>query len=81
MKHWWTDYPLYESECGKKAPKRQIKILAYDGDKYCTIEFNGEQFQIKTGYIYPKPERFSTKNSCKRFIKLLNRLEKLNDRR
>lgn len=74
LNEWWTDYPLYPEEYSKKAPKRKIKILSYDGDKYCKIDFNGEQFEIKAGYIYPSPERVSSKKACKRLINFLRNL-------
>lgn len=50
----WTDYPftqLGDIE-GRKAPIREIKVLSYDGDKYCRIMVHGTEDEIKAGYIY-----------------------------
>jgi hypothetical protein len=73
MNKWFTDYPLFVTEI--KAPIREIKVLSYDGDKYCKVEYEGEIFEIKSGYIYPKRERHNNKKKCKNFIKLLKRVE------
>lgn len=73
---WYTDYPLYPSEYGKIAPIREIDVIGYDGDKYCRVVHEGTEFEIKSGYIYPRPMRFYCRKICKSFSKLLNRLEK-----
>lgn len=72
---WYTDYPIFEKERGKKAPIREIKVLHYDGDKYCRVEYQDRLFTIKTGYINPKPERLNTKYPCKRFKLMLKVIE------
>ena len=51
----YTDYPLFKSEYGKPAPVRQVKPLSYDGDKYVRVEFDGEVFSLKSGYLYRAP--------------------------
>lgn len=54
----YTDYPLYPSECGKKAPVREVTPISYDGDKYVTVEYEGEIFEFKSGYLYSEEGRF-----------------------
>lgn len=57
----YTDYPfesLGDTE-GEESPIRDIKILGYDGDKYCKIEVSGIHEWIKTGYIYKEERRFN----------------------
>ena len=55
----WTDYPFnwLGDEEGKCAPVREIKVLSYDGDKYCTIEVDGDVDEIKPCYIYQRKGR------------------------
>jgi hypothetical protein len=51
-----TDYPI--SQLGDKpnqeAPWRQVKVLSYDGNKYCTVEIEGCVLEIKAGYLYSR---------------------------
>jgi hypothetical protein len=79
MKHdtFYTDYPFVELgdiEC-EKAPIRSLKILEYDGDKYCLVDLLpvGRIFWVKTGYIYRDERRHSCKKddniNFDRFIK------------
>lgn len=50
----YTDYPLQESEYGKIAPIRKVKVLKYDGDKYVmTLHSEFGENEIKRGYLYP----------------------------
>lgn len=51
----YTDYPLFSHEAGGHPPIRQIKVLSYDGDKYCKIQYDNKKFEIKSGYIYEYP--------------------------
>ncbi len=37
---------------GKKAPVRSVTPVAFDGDKYVTVEFEGERYTFKAGYLY-----------------------------
>ena len=39
------------------APVREVKIISYDGNKYCHVEVNGVMLDIKTGYLYSKKGR------------------------
>ena len=52
----YTDYPFIAlgDKPNKIAPIRELKLLSYDGDKYCKIEIGGKTFEIKAGYIYKK---------------------------
>lgn len=56
----WTDYPFTSlgDTAGKRAPVREIEVLSYDDDKYCTIMVCGEKHEIKSGYIYQQEGRF-----------------------
>ena len=55
----WTDYPF--TELGdieyQKAPVREVRIISYDGNKYCHIEVGGIESSVKLGYLYQKPGR------------------------
>jgi hypothetical protein len=55
----YTDYPI--ERLGdipyQLAPIRKIKVLSYDGDKYCMIKVDGYYEEIKAGYIYLQPGR------------------------
>jgi len=50
----YTDYPFefLGDQPYMIAPIREIKIISYDGDKYCHIEVEGHETEIKVGYIY-----------------------------
>lgn len=71
----WTDYPFIElgDTPNQKAPVRRIRVLSYDGDKYCKIDVEGKYLteqkyttiikeqlltEIKSGYIYQSPGRY-----------------------
>tara|TARA_R110000787_G_scaffold90842_1_gene191610 strand:+ start:2233 stop:2772 length:540 start_codon:yes stop_codon:yes gene_type:complete len=43
----YTDYPLLGEEGLKK-----VKLLSYDENKYCWVEYNGVAENIKSGYLY-----------------------------
>lgn len=55
----WTDYPFTSlgDTAGKKAPVREIEVLSYDDDKYCKIRVQGQEHEIKAGYIYQQEGR------------------------
>lgn len=61
----WTDYPFTAlgDASGKLAPIRRIKLLSYDGDKYCKILLVAEnvEAEIKAGYIYNKPLHYKAR--------------------
>ena len=50
----FTDYPFIflGDKPNKPAPTRNIKVVSYDGDKYCRILVNGKPQEIKSGYIF-----------------------------
>ena len=56
----YTDAPILGiDKNGELAPIREVKIIAYDGDKYCKIEFTDSRNRltrtdIKSGYIYKR---------------------------
>jgi hypothetical protein len=56
----YTDYPLailFGDKPRVEAPIREVKLLDFDGDKYCTVEVGGMTADIKFGYIYFEPKR------------------------
>ena len=72
----YTDYPfkVLGDTPGAIAPIRKIKVLSYDGDKYCMIKVDGHYEEIKSGYIYLQPGRAGEVPSIDRsFLKLLPR--------
>lgn len=56
---YYTDYPFAElgDEAYKKAPIRKIRIISYDGNKYCKIKVKNRILEVKSGYIYDTPRR------------------------
>lgn len=59
----WTDYPIQAlgDKPGERAPIRHVEVIAYDGDKYITVEVIGQPGAIqnmKRGYLYRKPGRY-----------------------
>jgi hypothetical protein len=57
----YTDYPFdFLGDIPyQEAPNREIRVLSYDGNKYCKIMVEGWYTEIKSGYIYAKPGRVS----------------------
>jgi hypothetical protein len=55
----YTDYPILPlgDKLGEKAPIRPVRVLSYDGDKYCKAEIKGQIFELKIGYVYKTPGR------------------------
>lgn len=49
----FTDYPVEGNPDSKVV---EVTVLAYDRDKYATVEYNGTQSDVKTGYIFKDPE-------------------------
>jgi hypothetical protein len=49
-----TDYPFVElgDTPGQLAPLREVLVLSYDGNKYCQVDFEGKQLEVKEGYLY-----------------------------
>jgi hypothetical protein len=50
----FTDYPfiiLGDVE-GQRAPIREVEVVDFDGNKYCTVIFEGVYGHIKAGYLY-----------------------------
>ncbi len=50
----YTDYPLVElgDKENVEAPIRCVTLRYYDGDKYVTVEYMGQLFSFKAGYLY-----------------------------
>lgn len=72
----YTDYPIERlgDTPGQLAPIRKIKVIAYDGDKYCIVKVIADNHhdEIKAGYIYSKPGRVGhTPSIDKASLKLL----------
>lgn len=55
----WTDYPITQlgDKPYTKAEIREVEVLAYDRNKYCTVKVEGVVVDIKSGYIYKVPGR------------------------
>ena len=54
----WTDYPLPGiDEAYKLAPIRQVEVIDYDHDKYCKVVFDGNEHEIKRGYLFSRKGR------------------------
>lgn len=49
----YTDYPL---QTNPQSNVVEIQVLSYDRNKYATIRHEGEEEEIKTGYIWKDPE-------------------------
>lgn len=45
----YTDYPLVENQA--KGPVA-VTVLAYDRNLYCTVQYAGHTYEVKSGYIY-----------------------------
>lgn len=58
----WTDYPFLAlgDKSGEKAPVRQVEVLSYDEDKYCTVRVPclSQLQDVKLGYLYKKEGRY-----------------------
>jgi len=56
---YWTDYPF--KELGDIpftiAPIRPVIVKEWDRNKYVRVEVEGQEFEIKEGYIYTEPGR------------------------
>ena len=69
-KEYYTDYPF---TClgdipNQKAPVRKVKLLSYDGDKYCLCSFGLWVDSFKLGYLYDKPQRMNSDFDGPRYI-------------
>lgn len=51
----FTDYPFID--LGDKPHSvvqiRECRVVSYDGDKYCVVDINGKQLEVKAGYLRP----------------------------
>ena len=55
----YTDYPLEGiDEPNHPAPVREVVPIGYDGDKLVEVEFEGQKFKFKAGYLYTLPGRY-----------------------
>ena len=57
----WTDYPILAlgDRPMEEAPVREVKVISYDGDKYCRVSVEGVEESIKAGYLYQLPGRLN----------------------
>ncbi len=55
----FTDYPIKElgDISGKTAPIREVELISYDGNMYCTISVEGVTLEVKSGYLYREKGR------------------------
>ena len=54
----YTDYPIFGLDIPhQRAPIRRVRVLSYDGNKYCWVKWHGFLFEVKYGYIFDKPGR------------------------
>jgi hypothetical protein len=55
----YTDYPFTAlgDKPYKNAPIRGVRALSYDGNKYCTVEVDGQRAEVKAGYLYTRAGR------------------------
>jgi len=58
-KKYYTDYPFefLGDIPGENAPIREIEVISYDGNKHTRIWVEGQETEIKSGYIYVRPGR------------------------
>ena len=56
----YTDYPFeqFGDEPYKESPIREVEVLSYDGDKYCSIKVCGVVEELKAGYLYESFGRY-----------------------
>jgi hypothetical protein len=54
-----TDYPftVLGDIPNKPAPVRKVKLLGFDGNKYCRCSFGKWFLEFKIGYLYELPSR------------------------
>ena len=45
----YTDYPFTQDSC---VEVKEIDVLSYDRNKYAVVEYQGEEYTIKRGYIW-----------------------------
>jgi hypothetical protein len=54
----WTDYPFLDTDAkGQPAPIREVTVIAFDGDKYADVQYQGQTYNFKAGYLYKEPAR------------------------
>lgn len=60
----YTDYPItmLGDAPGKPGPIRQVRVLSFDGDRYCCVEFSTGtgsclMAEVKAGYLYTERGR------------------------
>lgn len=49
----YTDYPL---QTNPNSEVVEIEVFSYDRNKYCTVRHDGEEEEIKRGYIWRDPK-------------------------
>lgn len=55
----FTDYPIKElgDTPGELALIREVEIISYDGNMYCTISVEEITLEVKSGYLYRESGR------------------------
>ncbi len=53
----YTDYPLLPNEVETRCQIREVEPLYWDGNKYVTVLFEGNEWTFKGGYLYTEPGR------------------------
>jgi hypothetical protein len=58
---YYTDYPftVLGDIPNKPAPVRKVKLLGFDGNKYCRCSFGKWVLEFKIGYLYNVPSRMT----------------------
>lgn len=85
MKHiigniYLTDYPFSEiGETANTTTLKQVRLLSYDGDKYCVVEYKDIKKEIKLGYLYMDYEKNIPCNILNKIVTSLKVLANIAD--
>jgi hypothetical protein len=52
----YTDYLHFVDETIPKIV--EVELVAYDQNKYVTVRYGGELYEIKSGYLYATPSKY-----------------------
>lgn len=52
----WTDYPLTHTD---DHVMKEVTLLSFDENKYCQVEYLGEVYEVKAGYLYKTSDTFN----------------------
>jgi hypothetical protein len=69
----YTDYPFIElgDVAGEVAPIRKAQLLSYDWNKYCLVKVEGQELEVKSGYLYMLPNRYNENSSYANPVRLM----------